>query len=202
MIVGNRTVFAIESEILHAFSAPSLMGIGYFAIHINGLSYGVVKEDATMLACSLHEVENRLNLMGKHEFTLLETCDSLTMIKAIRDGLYLNYDEGAMYFGIPSLQFAEQIYAKNIIWAPDGDEAFDDSSYVLQFDLGGQVRLIGFKCSNDPYIDNGTLSDVVLDADLYYGILRDWRDSFMKEWQRLPKDLYPLGGKDSQKRDM
>ncbi len=37
------------------------------------------------------------------------------------------------------------VWDSKLMWAPDGDEAFDDGSYVLQIDSGSLVRLIGFK---------------------------------------------------------
>ena len=45
------------------------------------------------------------------------------------------------------------------MWAPDGDEPFDDASYVLQFDVKDRVRLIAFKSSEGYLHDPATLSD-------------------------------------------
>jgi hypothetical protein len=71
---------------------------------------------------------------------------------------------------------------------PDGDEAFDDRSYVLQFDVGDRVRLIAFRpmegsCLHDP----ATLRDVWLVANDFYRILQDWLDAFEAEWASMPK---------------
>jgi hypothetical protein len=71
--------------------------------------------------------------------------------------------------------------------APDGDEAFDDGSFVLQFDVGDRVRLIAFKSCHNYLHDAGSLSDVWLAADDFYGILRQWHDAFESEWESTPK---------------
>jgi hypothetical protein len=77
--------------------------------------------------------------------------------------------------------------SKHIQWAPDGDEAFDDGSYVLQFDVGGEVRLIAFKRGPDGRHDSSTLNDLWIASDEFYAVLRRWRDSFTEEWAALPK---------------
>lgn len=74
-----------------------------------------------------------------------------------------------------------------IVWAPDGDEAFDDSSYVLQFDIDDQVRLVAFKAQHSDLFDRNTLCEVVLGADEFYGILAQWRDAFLSDWNAMPK---------------
>jgi hypothetical protein len=75
-------------------------------------------------------------------------------------------------------------------WAPDGDEAFDDGSYVLQFDVDDRVRLIAFKHGERGegwQCDSATLRDVWLAADEFYRILQQWHDAFYAEWVAAPK---------------
>ena len=69
---------------------------------------------------------------------------------------------------------------------PDGDEAFDDGSYVLQFDLGDRVRLIAFK-RPESLVDPASVREVWLSSDTFYNALREWRDTFLAEWESLPK---------------
>jgi hypothetical protein len=57
MIVGDPSVFAIESEITRAYERLSFRALGYFVIYVCGRSYGVRAPDATMLACSFDAVE-------------------------------------------------------------------------------------------------------------------------------------------------
>ena len=91
--------------------------------------------------------------------------------------------------GIPSIEFNEFFNKSktDCMWAPDGDEAFDDGSYVLQFDVKDRVRLIAFKSDGKYSYDPSTLSDVWLAAENYYGVLKQWRDAFESEWISAPK---------------
>jgi len=73
------------------------------------------------------------------------------------------------------------------MWAPDGDEAFDDSSYVLQLDIGGDVRLVAFSRASGAYLDPESLRDVRLSQEEFYGILQHWHEGFATEWASLAK---------------
>jgi hypothetical protein len=74
------------------------------------------------------------------------------------------------------------------MWAPDGDAALDDGSYVLQFDVDDRVRVIAFRCRENFLHDPATLSDVWLSADGFYNVLQQWHDAFEAEWESLPKE--------------
>jgi hypothetical protein len=79
------------------------------------------------------------------------------------------------------------ISSKRIVWAPDGDAAFDDGSYVLQFDVGDRVRLVAFESSEGCLYDPSSLIDQWLPADDFYRVLQDWNDAFVAEWEAMPK---------------
>ncbi|HEV3416160.1 MAG TPA: hypothetical protein VG056_05085, partial [Pirellulales bacterium] len=79
--------------------------------------------------------------------------------------------------------------SNRIVWAPDGDEAFDDGSYVLQFDVRDDVRLIAFKSGGSDRHDPTALSDVRLPTDDFYLILQRWHDAFEAEWVSASKEL-------------
>ena len=83
-------------------------------------------------------------------------------------------------------QFTKTLYSKSLVWAPDGDEAFDDGSYVLQFDVGDRVRLIAFK-RPESLVDPTSVREVWLSSDTFYSTLREWRNTFLAEWESLPK---------------
>jgi hypothetical protein len=82
---------------------------------------------------------------------------------------------------------SDMVYSKHIMWAPDGDEAFDDGSYVLQFDVQSRIRVIAFKCGQDHLHDPATLSDVWLASCDFYCVLQQWLDAFESEWASMPK---------------
>lgn len=86
-----------------------------------------------------------------------------------------------------SAAFQDIIYSNHINWAPDGDAAFDDGSYVLHFDVGDQVRLIAFKCNEDNRPAPSSLSDKWLPADEFYDVLHQWQQAFEAEWLVTPK---------------
>lgn len=60
MIIGNPSIFAIESTITRAYERQSLRALGFFVIHVRGHCYGVRSPDSTFLACSYDEVLRRL----------------------------------------------------------------------------------------------------------------------------------------------
>ena len=66
MIVGDPRVFAIESKITKAYERLSFRALGFFVIHVSGRRYGVHSPEATMLACSFDQVENRTARCGTH----------------------------------------------------------------------------------------------------------------------------------------
>lgn len=187
MTSGDPSVFAIESSITRAYERLSFRGLGFFVIHVSGRCYGRRAADSTLLACSYDAVERRIALRGSHITSFANEPDPVKIAGAFRNAIYAE-EQQETYFGIPLTEFTETIHSNRIVWAPDGDEAFDDGSYVLQFDVGERVRLIAFKsmekgCLYDP----ATLSDVWLPADNFYRVLQDWHDAFVAEWESMPK---------------
>ena len=186
MIIGDTSTFAIESEITKAYERLSFRALGFFNLHIGGMRYGVREADASMLACSLGAVEDRLARSGTHLAPFAVGVTGESIADAFRDAVYTPGQEEKSFFGMRQSAFSDFIYSKHLVWAPDGDEAFDDSSFVLHFDLGNQVRLIGFRSTKSYHHDSGTLRDVLLEADVFYGVLRDWRHAFLADWARHP----------------
>jgi hypothetical protein len=182
MIVGDPSVFAVESAFDYALERLSLRGVGFFVIHVAGCCYGVKSPDATALANSLDEVEGRISEQGTHIADFAQA-DAFSIAVAYTTAIYLEHSEHS-FFGMSEDQFRKAILRAQ--WAPDGDEAFDDGSYVLQFDVDDRVRMIAFK-SPDAFVDAGSVREVWLAADTYYGTLREWRDKFIAEWKALPK---------------
>jgi hypothetical protein len=193
MIVGDPKVFAIESQITRAYERLSLLALGFFAIHVGGRRYGVCEPEATMLACSFGEVERRLRRRGGHTAPFSTEADAGKIADAFRQAIFAE-EQDEHYFGIPVLEFrslfsSNDLFPTNSIrWAPDGDAAFDDSSYVLQFDVDDRVRLIAFRCGEGYGHDPTTLSDVWLPAGAFYKVLHQWHDAFAAEWASLPKE--------------
>lgn len=181
MIVGDPAQFAIEFGIVSASAQASIRATGFFNIHIAGYRYGATAIDSTALACSFDEVERRISYRGTHTAPFSADPDAELIAESVRNALY---EEGrGSYFGLPLAVFSDLIYDNHLLWAPDGDEAFDDGSYVLQFDRGNQVRLIGFKSHAEFSYDRSTLRDVWVSQNSFYDILEQW--SLLFETQRM-----------------
>lgn len=185
MTVGDTSTFAIESEITRAFEKPSWRGLGFFVIHVAGQSYGIKSPGQSMLACSFDEVGRRITERGTHQAPFAEA-GAIEIADAYASAVYLDASGNETYFGMTKGQFTKTLCSNSLVWAPDGDEAFDDSSYVLQFDVGDRVRLIAFKRPNS-LVDPARLREVWLSSDAFYDALGEWRDTFMAEWESLPK---------------
>ena len=217
MLIGDPSEFAIESCISIAYEELGARALGYFVIHIGGRCYGVREPDASWLACSFDEVEQRLAQRGTHTAPFVTEPDAGKIADSYRDAMYAPDQEDEWFFGLPHAEFKDCFYSQKLEWSP-GDEEFDDGSSVFHFDLENRVRLIGFRLRrseddypNDPAIpstyegefhryhhDPATLSDVWLEADKFYGILESWRDAFEAEWRSAPK-LFKAHGPDERK---
>ncbi len=188
MVVGDPSRFAIESGITVAYERLGFRALGFFVIHIGGRRYGVQAPEATLLACSLDQVKARIADRGIHTASFAGEPDAGRIADAYRDAVYAPEQENERYFGLAHDEFCGHFCSHQLVWAPDGDEAFDDGSFVLQFDVGDRVRLIGFRSIPQGYHhDPCTLSDVWLEADSFYGILGEWRNAFVAEWNRSQK---------------
>ncbi len=183
--MGDTSTFAIESEITRAFENPSWRGLGFFVIYVAGQSYGIKSPGQSMLACSFDEVGTRITGRGTHQAPFAEAA-AIDIANAYTSAVYLDNSGNAMYFGLSESQFTKALHSSSLVWAPDGDEAFDDGTYVLQFDVGDRVRLIAFK-RPDSLVDSASVREVWLSSDTFYDALREWRDTFIAEWKSLPK---------------
>lgn len=188
MIVGDPARLAIESSITRAYSRLSFRALGFFVLHIGGRVYGVRAPDATMLANSFDQVRERLADRGTHIAPFAAHQDAGKIADAYRLAGYAPDQETKSFFGMPQPEFSDLICRRRLVWAPDGDEAFDDGSYVLQFDCGHAVRLVGFKFSEEGYLHQpGTLSDLWMEADEFYSVLAQWIAAFEAEWNAADK---------------
>lgn len=177
-VVGDASVFAIESGISRAYSRRSERALGYFVLHINGQQYGVRAPEATLLACSFDNVAMRLQAQGRHSVAGVGDSPAHSVATAFLRGRYPLTDAVEE----SDEHFADLVVSAGCEWAPDGDEAFDDGSHVLQFDVGDRVRLVAFRRSGVPLEEIASLSELWLPAEKYYGVLSAWLHAFEIEW--------------------
>jgi hypothetical protein len=181
VIVGSRERFGIESQISVASPDGFERSSGYFVIYLGGKSYGVKEADASMLGCSFEEVRNRLGERGTHSLPFLSDLSAAAITDAFLDAIYRNSIRDS-YLGVTKSQFIKEIHGNHIQWAPDGDAAFDDGSFVLQFDIQDKVRLIAFKNMECPIEAASSVAESWIEADEFYGILSEWSDLFTADW--------------------
>jgi hypothetical protein len=189
MNVGNPSHFAIESIISEAFERPSFLAIGYFVIHILGRRYGVATPDATLLACSFDRVNELISSRNAINARCLDHLSAGWIADAYRVEIF--GADSASLESVPDSELLLNFINQNIAtlqWAPDGDEAFDDGSFILQMNVGKDVRLIGFRCKSDGLHDPSTLREIRIDQDSFYDILETWSRKFLLEWKSLPKN--------------
>jgi len=186
MTVGDMRKFALESSITHAFDRPSLLGLGFFVIYVGGRRYGVKDSEATMLANSFDAVSLRLDQRGTHFLPFPVDAGAVGIASAAARVLYDDGDTMRKFFGVSSEELNDALHAAHIIWAPDGDQAFDDGSHVLQFDVQHRTRLIAFtRVSGARGPEH--VREEWLPSDYFYGVLQSWKSKFYAEWASLPK---------------
>lgn len=183
MIVGDPEKFAIESQITEAYESRSLFGLGLFVIHVSGFRYGVYEPRATALGCSLQAIRRRIQQRGEHVAPFASEPDGANIADAFRRHFYSG-DEAESYFRLPSAEFAMYFLSNELVLVPDGDEAFDDGSYILQFDINGEVRLVAFQSIGHWQHEPRTLRDLILDQEQFYSVLQNWERAFVLECSR------------------
>lgn len=185
MTVGDTSTFALESEYTAASRGPSWRGLGFFVIHVGGQGYGIKSPGQSMLACSFDEVRRRITERDTHRAPFAEAA-AIDIANAYTSAVYLDSKGNQNYFGMSESQFTKTLSSNSPVWAPHGDEAFDGGSYVLQFDVGDRVQLIAFK-RPDSLVDPVCVREIWISSDAFYDVLREWRDTFLAEWESLPK---------------
>lgn len=182
MVVGDPSVLAIESSITQPYERLGQRALGFFVIHVGGKSYGVRSPEATLLACSFDAVRRRIAQQGKHCVLFGSEPDVAKVVDAVRAAMYDEDRQGESFFGMSADALRDALASHEIVWAPDGDAAFDDGGHVLQFDQGDKVRLIAFKNTSHQDDVGSTLAEAWMNADEFYGLLDKWQSRFEAEW--------------------
>ncbi|QEE29653.1 hypothetical protein FTW19_17665 [Terriglobus albidus] len=186
MIIGDPSIFAIESIISKVSEDQGLRRLGYFFIHISGFEFGVRTRSATMLANSFDEVGRRISGRGKHIANFSRSYSAQEIAVAAHAVLYAEGIPLSQLLGQPTEAVLNEIENARLVWAPDGDAAFDDGSIVLQMDVDREVRLIGFRNSGLQFSEIGDVSEAWLDSKVYYDdVLNEWARQFVEEWESL-----------------
>lgn len=186
MIIGDPSTFAIESHITKAYSRLGFLALGFFVLHIGGRRYGVHAPDASLLAVALDVIAERLASRGTHTAPFSSESDSREVFDAIADAFYAPEDNTKRFFGMSQSELGDLASERHLMW-PAPDEAFDDNTAVLQFDVDDRVRLIATNGGNGWRHNPETLRDVWMSADDFYRVLQQWHDAFVAEWGSASK---------------
>lgn len=200
MIIGDTSLFAIESGVTRAYERLSFRALGYFTFHIGGKRFGVCEPDATLLACALDRVEERLAERGTHTASFCHAPPG-EIVDAILDAIYNPEPRAGSFFELSILEFSDAVDSSRCEWHHGFDEAFDDGSAILQFDIGDRVRLIADRNQKRPFDrrhDAESLIDIWISASVFYGVLEEWRDAFLAEWQSASKVIEKEDGAEFQ----
>lgn len=192
MIIGSPSSFAVESQITLAYADLGLRALGFFVVHIGGTCYGARESDATMLACAFDEVGRIISDRGKHTIPFSNEPVAGKVVEAIRQAVYEPVPTAKRFFGLSILEISNYVFSSRCEWHRACDEAFDDGSYILRFDVGRRVRLIADRPMQEKAGNRGnteTFSDTWLEADEYYGVLRRWHTTFETEWDACVNKL-------------
>lgn len=188
MIIGDPETFAIESKITRAYKSPGKRGLGFFVIYVGGRHFGFKESDATILATAFDGVCRRIAGRGSHNSQLPLDADAMKIAVAFSHENYVGNMADVQLYGIPWPAFFRILDSNGCVWAPDGEEGFDDHSRVLQFDEGDTVRLIAFHDTAGYEVEPGSLREVRLSQEYFYAILEEWRSRFENEWLSRPKE--------------
>ena len=184
MLSGNRSQLALESQISEVDERLGLRALGFFVIWVGGTCYGVREPDATWLACSFDEVRRRIERRNAHNLFFADEFSAEQIAIAYRHAFYFEYDKNEVFCGLPVTEFKQNILANHIVWAPDGDAAFDDGGYVLHIDDHETVRLIAFRSLPGGPSDMTEFNEIRLAAEDFSDILQKWSHGFETEWQK------------------
>jgi hypothetical protein len=190
MIIGDKSIFAIESYITQAYERLGFRALGYFVIYVGGVCYGVRQSNATLLACAFDEVRRMILNRGNQTIPFSNEPNAGDIVDAICQAIYAPDPKATQFFGISIRKFINIVHSSHCEWHRVCDEAFDDGSIVLCFDVDNRVRLIADRPTNEAQAfehDPETLRDIWLEAKDFYCILENWHKTFEAEWKSADK---------------
>lgn len=94
-------------------------------------------------ACLLTGCSSTAHRAKRHAFhALWRRCGCIESSEAV---LAVTYDEvslDAVFFGMSCDEFRHALISSEIVWAPDGDAAFDDGGHVLQLKRARAIKFV------------------------------------------------------------
>lgn len=194
MITSDVSKFAIESEIVEFWHDRRFMAYGYFTIVVNHQRYGIVDRDDVTLGILMREMVRCIERRGTHTAFFATRSNAIEIADNVNLAGYGD-DDYVEYMGLNRWQLNSEVARAKLTWLTSGSEAFDDGSTILHFDCGEQVRLVAFKAGDDCRSVTGSVADVWLEADEFYGVLTAWASSFNAAWVKWKGEQGDAGEK-------
>ena len=185
MIIGNPYNFAIESEIVKAYSHPGFLGLGYFIVHVKNQTYGIRDDEATLLAGALGSMQEHLEWRGKHIAEFAGRLDSVLLSNLIYGSIYRDAEEVGWPYPLPQDEI-EKTVIKNNLLEKCFDQAFDDGSYLSIIDNEESTRVLAFRSTSE--YDVCDVSEAIIASDEFYSILESWTGSILRQWKSMKKE--------------
>ena len=178
IVLGHSDSFMLDTCVSLIYPGNRISkSLGWFNIWISGHRYGCHEPDSTLLGNSYDRVGAIIRNRGGHTSALSEypaNDIALRLGGACFGGL-----EFAEVQGMSSDELYADVIRRRLWWAPDGDEAFDDGSNVIIFDIGASVRLVGFRMTDNAEAVVDVHESAVPEA-VFYDLLIEWRNRFEK----------------------
>jgi hypothetical protein len=186
-IFGNPDQFAFEFGIFQAFNSASIPANGHAIIHVNGMSYGRDDPEASSLGYIYGDVEYRLSCPGGRVIRQWDGASAEQIARSYVAAFHTSEGENTELH-LSRDEFIALVNKQRLGWASSGEEAWDDGSVVLQFDVGTRVRLVAFKTD---YVDSKTtyhtFTERYVESAEFYQVLSEWKAAFDAEWNRQHK---------------
>jgi hypothetical protein len=171
---GDPSLFALETGISSFYAEDGQQALGYMVMHVSGQSFGVRGPNATLLACSLDALEQRILKRGMHVLDIFEGRNARYIAESTHRAIYGDEDSADEELG-------KVIVDRNLLMAPDGDEAFDDGSHVLQVDMtDGSVMITAYRNLENADDRSASAVSITIDADYFYSTCTDHVEKFVK----------------------
>lgn len=164
MIFGSKAIFAIEVEVNNCFY-DKFIGEGKFLVYIYDTAYGLDKNYATTFLCIMDD----LRKFSQNSSNVDVDLSNYTAYEIAMCYYCQNYSEQDLSM------YSDDLLRKSKkleVWAPEA--AFDDGSYLIQFDNNGKTRLVAFKsCSKEGIctVKKKSVSEITLDSNEFKKIL-------------------------------
>jgi hypothetical protein len=194
-ITGDVSKFAIESQIVEFWPDRRFMAYGYFTIIVNNKRYGLADQDDVTLSMPMRKMVRCIERRGTHNASFATRGNAIEIADYVNLAEYADNDY-VEYMGLSRRQLQSEVASRKLDWLTSESEAFDDGSTMLHFDCGEQVRLVAYKAGEDFHAVKGSVADVWLDADEFYGVLNAWASSFNAVWMEWKREQGEEGEKE------